>query len=182
MTDSTFQFPSYYNREPFFTLQPVLNTQKKQLQMWQELILSYARFHKMYVMDIVECIKNDSVLFNNDKIKRRLSLETTKMIFEEIVDNGYGEWLDKDKNRVLVWWRKPEEWAAMLYKWVCDSGHTNSILTLWEIQKGEDTTNLEFHDIDTTTLMKALKVLEKQNKAQVFSGSDNNLGVKFFSI
>ncbi|EFA78377.1 vacuolar protein sorting 25 [Heterostelium album PN500] len=178
---SAFPFPSYYNREPFFTLQPILNTQKKQLQMWQELILSYTRYHKIYELDINEYIKRGSELFNNEKIKRKLSQETIVAIFNEIVDSGYGEWLDKDKSRALVWWRKPDEWASIIYQWVVDSGQTDSILTVWEIQKGDDTKNLEFHEINTNILMKALKSLEKQGKAQIFSGSENNLGVKFFS-
>ncbi|EGG17860.1 vacuolar protein sorting 25 [Cavenderia fasciculata] len=178
----SFQFPSYYSREPFFTIQPVLNTRKKQLEMWIDLVLSYCRYNKVYEIDINEYIKKDHKLFYNEKINRRLSNESTKIIFEEMIEIGNGEWLDKDKNRVMVWWRKPEEWATLIYKWVLDSGQTNQVLTLWEIQKGDDTKNQEFYDLDTNVLIKSLKVLEKQSKAQVFQGTDSNLGVKFFSI
>eukprot|EP01132_Coremiostelium_polycephalum_P008493 gene8493-10438_t len=182
-SSNTFQFPVYYHKEPFFTIQPVIDTRKKQCQMWQDLILQFCRHYKKYELDINELIKTNSILLYNEKINRRLSAESCKIIFEEIIDNGYAEWLDKDKNRVLIMWRKPEEWGSLIYKWVNDTGLTNSILTIWELQNGDDTKNQEFHGLNTTVLLKALKVLEKQNKAQTFSGSqDDNLGVKFFSI
>ncbi|KAF2073009.1 hypothetical protein CYY_005687 [Polysphondylium violaceum] len=181
---TAFQFPVYYNKEPFFTVQPVLDTRKKQFQMWRDLILQYCSSLKIYELDLLESIKSNSILFFNQKINRRLSIESLKLIIQDIVDNGYAEWLDKDKSRVLILWRKPEEWASLLYKWVSDCGLANSILTVWEIQNGDDSKSQEFYQLNTAVLMKSLKALEKQNKAQIFSsnGDDSNLGVKFFSV
>ncbi|KYQ96781.1 vacuolar protein sorting 25 [Tieghemostelium lacteum] len=165
------------------------------MQMWQDLILQYCRFYKKYELDLLECVKSNFNLFYNEKINRRLSIESLKEIFDDIVVNGYAEWIDNnsnvksskghniDKSRVLIMWRKPEEWASQIYKWVIDNGQVNSILTIWEIQNGDDSKDQEFHQLNTTILLKALKTLEKQQKAQVFSGNENdNLGVKFFSI
>ena len=85
-----------------------------------------------------------------------------------------------------------------------DQGKANTICTVYEIQEGEDAEDqgkfelcmnqrfylrffffffffVEFYKIDSDTLMKALQVLEKEGKAQVFQGSSaDNLGVKFF--
>ncbi|KAN0034880.1 hypothetical protein ACTFIV_001416 [Dictyostelium citrinum] len=192
MSNQVFQFPPYYQKEPFFTIQPILNTRKKQFQMWQDLILQYCRHYKIYELDINESIKSNSVLFNNEKINRKLSREALKSIIDDIIDNGFAEWVDsgsskeKDKNnnnnnRVLIMWRKPDEWASHIYKWVTDCGLLNTVLTVWEIQNGDDSKKQEFHQLNTTILMKALKVLEKQSKCQTFS-QDENVGVKFFSI
>jgi hypothetical protein len=41
----------------------------------------------------------------------------------------------------------------------------------------------EFYELETRVLMKSLTALEKQGKAQIFTGNTNdNLGVKFFSL
>ena len=39
---------------------------------------------------------------------------------------------------------------------------------------------LEFHGLETEVLLRALKVLEKEGKAEVFSSGDGSIGVKFF--
>lgn len=38
------------------------------------------------------------------------------------VKSGNLEWLDKNKSRCLVMWRRPEEWGKLIYQWV--SGNT----------------------------------------------------------
>lgn len=83
---------------------------------------------------------------------------------------------------------------------VCDGGLNNTICTVFELQSGDDTTsqgNLitvssalnsifsikEFHGIDLNVLHRALKLLEKQGKAEIISGSasdGSDAGVKFF--
>eukprot|EP01119_Soliformovum_irregulare_P018524 TRINITY_DN56_c0_g1_i1.p2 TRINITY_DN56_c0_g1~~TRINITY_DN56_c0_g1_i1.p2 ORF type:complete len:179 (+),score=31.46 TRINITY_DN56_c0_g1_i1:49-585(+) len=176
-----FQFPSYYSMPPFFTIQPVLNTRKKQLQIWVEMILGFSQANKKFEYDITESSK--SPLFCNAKINRKMSPEGIRMIFEEAVLLGNGEWTDKDKNRITIYWRRPEEWGELIYRWVNQCGKLNTVLTVYEIQEGDDSEGQEFHGLETRVLLKALNALEKQKKAQVFTGSsDDNLGVKFFSI
>lgn len=36
-------------------------------------------------------------------------------------------------------WRKPDEWASLIYKWAVDTGHTNTICTVYELLHGENT-------------------------------------------
>lgn len=89
----------------------------------------------------------------------------------------------QSKTRITVHWRRPEEWGNMIYKWVADMGKLNTVLTVWEIQNGEDSENQEFHELETKILLKALQSLEKQSKATIFSGSsEENLGVKFIGV
>ncbi|CAG8572215.1 13868_t:CDS:2, partial [Acaulospora colombiana] len=66
------------------------------------------------------------------------------------------------KAAALIYWRKPEEWASLIDKWVLDSGLNNSILTIYEIAHGEETEGLEFHGLDQTILLKALDILVKR--------------------
>jgi len=174
-----FKFPAIYDLPPFFTLQPVLNTRKQQLQLWGDLILDYSKAKKKYEYDVTE--KNE--LFVNQKINRKLNPEAIRAIFEDLVDRGNAEWQDKEKRRITIYWRRPEEWGNLIYQWVDKSGKNNSVLTVYEIQQGEDTEKQEFHGLETKLLLKALKSLERQGKCQIFSGNqEDNLGVKFFSI
>ncbi len=41
---------------------------------------------------------------------------------------------------VWVYWRTPEEWAALLEAWVDETAQKGTVLTLYELSQGEDTT------------------------------------------
>ncbi|TGJ81740.1 hypothetical protein E0Z10_g7006, partial [Xylaria hypoxylon] len=80
---------------------------------------------------------------------------------------------------VWVYWRTPEEWAALVEAWVDETAQKGTVLTLYELSQGEDTSGTEFHGLDLDLLQKALQVLVKRNKAQIF-GQEDQLGIKFF--
>ncbi|CAI5658318.1 unnamed protein product [Oreochromis niloticus] len=111
----SFEWPWQYNFPPFFTLQPNVDTRQKQLAAWCSLALSYCRHHKLYTLDVMEA--QESPMFNNKKIERKLSMEAIQVVFEELRKKGNLEWLDKNKSRCLVMWRRPEEWGKLIYQW-----------------------------------------------------------------
>ena len=78
-----------------------------------------------------------------------------------------------------VFWRRPEEWADAIYTWVEETGQKGSILTLWEMLEGEATEGQRWHGMDGELFDRALKVLVKRGKCQVF-GEEDSRGVKFF--
>ncbi|XWW98717.1 hypothetical protein V2A60_006719 [Cordyceps javanica] len=80
---------------------------------------------------------------------------------------------------VLLYWKKPEEWAALVEAYVEETGQKGSVLTVYEISEGDGTRNTELHGIDSEVLRKALNILVKRGKAQIF-GQEDSLGVKFF--
>lgn len=63
---SSFQWPWQYEFPPFFTVQPNTDTRSKQLDAWCDLVLSYHRATKSYLLDINEA--QSSPLFYNSKI------------------------------------------------------------------------------------------------------------------
>ncbi|XP_051925921.1 vacuolar protein-sorting-associated protein 25 isoform X2 [Hippocampus zosterae] len=111
----SFEWPWQYNFPPFFTLQPNVDTRQKQLAAWCSLALTYCRHQKLYTLDVMEA--QESPVFNNRKIKRKLSMEAIQVVFEELRKKGNLEWLDKNKSRCLVMWRRPEEWGKLMYQW-----------------------------------------------------------------
>ncbi|KAM1404909.1 hypothetical protein ACFX2I_013351 [Malus domestica] len=54
-----FKLPQFFNYPPYFTLQPVRETRKKQIQLWNNLILDYCKTHSIFdwaniVLDFVK--------------------------------------------------------------------------------------------------------------------------------
>lgn len=128
-------------------------------------------------MDVMEI--QESPLFNNKKIQRKLPLESVQVILEELRKKGNLEWLDKNKTRFLIMWRRPDEWGKVIYSWVSKHGMTNSVFTLYELINGDDTEGEEFHGLDESMLMKSLEALQLDHKAEIFTLNDSK-GVKFF--
>lgn len=62
---------------------------------------------------------------------------------------------------------------------VDETGQKNVVLTLYELTESEATISQEFHGMDPDLLQRAMGVLVKRGKAQVF-GQEDEQGVKFF--
>ncbi|KAK4058195.1 hypothetical protein OIO90_000934 [Microbotryomycetes sp. JL221] len=191
-TTRGFTFPSLFSFPPFFTQQPNVSTWTHQRQQWTTLILAYCKFHKTSRLELTDATC-DLELFNNKLIKRRLPLSTLRIIIESMVSAGQAEYdvaagvksLSSSKRNsataVLVYWRRPEEWATVIYDWIKQTGQTNSIMTFWELTEGGDLVHLqEFYQLPEPVLRRALDTLVKQGKAQVFKGvGEDGDGVKF---
>jgi len=49
----------------------------------------------------------------------RLNLETAREVIESLISSKNAEWVGSEKAVATIYWRKPEEWATMIYDWVC---------------------------------------------------------------
>ncbi|XP_033126326.1 vacuolar protein-sorting-associated protein 25-like [Anneissia japonica] len=172
-----FEWPWQYNFPPFFTLQPNLETRKKQVDGWCDLVLLFAQHHKLYQLDVKESSSNPP--FSNPQINRKLPLEGVYTVLEELRTRGNIEWTDKGKSRCLVMWRTPAEWGNLMYTWALKNGLLNTVCTLFEITQGDDSKSEDFHGIEDWLLKRSLELLQKDRKAELIS-FDGNEGVKFF--
>ncbi|KAI8619327.1 ESCRT-II complex subunit-domain-containing protein [Chytriomyces sp. MP71] len=172
-----FSFPAIHSFPPFYTQQPTAETWTRQRAQWISLILGYCAFHRLFLVDLNELSK--SPLFTNTGISRSLNRKAIDALFEEIVANGNGEWEDKKvKGRVFVWWKRPDEWASLIYAWASDNGQ--KICTVYEIVEGDATEGQEFHGLNIDAVKRVLEVLVRQGKGQLFFGSsDSDMGIKF---
>ncbi|KAG0263983.1 Vacuolar protein-sorting-associated protein 25 [Mortierella polycephala] len=179
---SGFQFPSIHNFPPFYTLQPTASTWNNQADLWGTIIMRYYRHHRLYQLDLDDSLTNEQ-LFNNQRINRKLKPEAIQAIVDEMVKKGDAEWdATSQKRRAIIYWRKPEDWAAMISSWVFESGLNNSILTYYEIAHGENSEDQEFYNIHATVLQKTMDVLVKRGVAATFQGANfEEMGVKFFN-
>lgn len=173
-------FKKSYNYPPFFTIQPVDLTRQAQLRKWSLFIQRYCRHYGVHKLSIIEAL--ETPLFHNVKLNKRLTLRDTKAVIDYMVSKDgdeRAEWLGPEKSAAWIWWRKPDEWAALIANWVEETGQKGTVLTLYELTQGEATEQQEFYGLDTEVLQKSLSTLVKKGKAQVF-GTDDQQGVKFF--
>ncbi|TKA55469.1 hypothetical protein B0A53_02395 [Rhodotorula sp. CCFEE 5036] len=182
---SGFTFPSLYSFPPFFTRQPNPATWNHQLAQWQQLVLAYARYNKLWQVDISQHTAA-APPFANPHIKRQLDLATLRLVIDALVSTGAAEYdpkpsKTKPATSAWIYWKRPEEWAQVIYDWVKETGQTNSIMTFYELTEGGDLVHTtEFYRMPTPLLRKALDILIKQGKAQVFKGvGEEGDGVKF---
>ena len=135
----------------------------------------YCRRNGLTTIDVREI--SSSPLFNNIAIKRRLSDESISHVLEDLQSRGNLEWLDKSKKRAYIYWRSPEEWGSLIYTYVKDRGMVNTVCTFYELTEGADSVEQQFHGLESDLLIKSLKTLEIQRKAEIFPDDE---GVKFF--
>ncbi|KAL6803850.1 ESCRT-II complex subunit domain-containing protein [Trichoderma sp. SZMC 28012] len=189
----SFPFPREYFFPAFFTRQTNITIHHAQLTKWSALILAYARHHRLFRITISAAA--DSDLFFNRGIDRRLSPPDIREVLDFMRKDGRAEFLRPGESNgaadtsssaaasggdvVFLYWRKPEEWAALVEAFVEETAQKGSVLTVYELTEGENTRGTEFHGMDNQVLMKALNILVKRGKAQIF-GSEDSLGVKFF--
>jgi ESCRT-II complex subunit VPS25 len=79
-SSNSFVFPEFWSYPPYFTLQPIPETQQKQKELWRSLILSYCRHHRLFQINVDDAAAQQTPPFANPAIKRTL-------IFSEIPQN-----------------------------------------------------------------------------------------------
>jgi ESCRT-II complex subunit VPS25 len=169
-----------YGFPPFFNIQPTALTREAQLRKWSLFVQRYCRHYGIYQLSLVETL--DSPLFYNKKIDKRLYLKDAKAVIDYMASKGgdeRAEWLGGEKSAAWIWWRKPEEWGALIAAWVDETGQKGTVLTLYELVQGEATEKQEFYGLNMDVLQRSLNTLVKKGKAQVF-GTEDQQGVKFF--
>ncbi|MCJ1475940.1 hypothetical protein MMC13_004604 [Lambiella insularis] len=182
-----FSFPPITSFPPFYTLQPTLSTRSAQLSKWAALILAYCAHYRIFCLTLTDAL--DTPLFHNKTLKKRLTLAEVREVVDWICGKeggGRAEWVagkgdasGARKERAWIWWRSVEAWGEGIVGWVESTGQKNTVLTLYELMEGESTIGQDFHGMDPDVLQRALQMLVKRGKAQVF-GSEDQQGVKFF--
>ncbi|KAH7319809.1 vacuolar protein-sorting-associated protein [Stachybotrys elegans] len=176
--EADFRFPQVHRYPAFYTRQTNLTTHHAQLLKWSALVLAYARHHRLFKLQLSAAAESD--LFYNRKIDRRLAMPDIRELVDFMRKEGQAEYATPGSTDVVyVYWRTPAEWAAAVEAYVDGTGSKGSVLTVYELTDGEGTRGTELHGMDSEVLLKALNILVKKGKAQIF-GQDDSLGVKFF--
>ncbi|CAM9464990.1 unnamed protein product [Phaeothamnion confervicola] len=168
--------PAFFTFPPFFTLQPVLGTREKQLRLWCDLVLKYHNARKEHSF-----AWRSWPLWENRQINRRLSDEGALAVAQELIRGGHAEWQDASKTRMVLFFQSPAETASKLYEWVRKQGRIGEVFTVYELHQGDEMEGTDFFGTDEAVFRKALAVLERDGKAELFQGATSEEdGVKFF--
>lgn len=128
---------------------------------------------------------NGKSIFKNDQIERVVPNEFIIEILEYLIKSNVGEWIDpKNKNHgILIYWHTVEEWSQILYDWIDNTGQQSTIMTIYEIRKGDLAIHQEFYGMQHLMMVRVLEQLVKLGKASIMKGDDNKIcGVKFGSV
>eukprot|EP00696_Hemimastix_kukwesjijk_P013444 gnl/Hemi2/26831_TR9026_c0_g1_i1.p1 gnl/Hemi2/26831_TR9026_c0_g1~~gnl/Hemi2/26831_TR9026_c0_g1_i1.p1 ORF type:complete len:189 (+),score=75.07 gnl/Hemi2/26831_TR9026_c0_g1_i1:44-610(+) len=174
----SFTFPPLYAFPPFFTLQPVLASRKKQLDVWCDLVLAYFHHHRLFYLEVSQA--STMPLFSNAAINRKLTPDGLSAVLAALESQGRLVW-EQAKVKALIFWRTPSEWAGLVADWVERTGMPGTVCTLYELTQGEATQSEAFHGLPVPVLLPALEVLQERGKAEIFqSDNPDEVGVKFF--
>eukprot|EP00892_Ulva_mutabilis_P006091 jgi/Ulvmu1/3854/UM018_0073.1 len=169
-----FTFPAFFSYPPYFTLQPNKESQAKQIELWKQLLLQYAKAKRKYKY----YLKEDSCHpFHNPMIQRSLSLEGRQAVCSALVAEGKAEWVGKDQTVCLVTIQPVPLWASTIHD-VVRTRFTTSIVTIEELHSGDEARGTELEGLPEELIHRALQVLEKQGHVSMFS-TDKGTGVKF---
>jgi ESCRT-II complex subunit VPS25 len=123
------------------SIQVVEQTRAKQMEMWTQLVVSYAKHHRLSVFGVTDDVATE--LWGNAAIKRRLPVEGIRMVLNELVGKGMASWVQPSQSTCVVSWRRFDEWAEALTSWARSAGKVPGVCTLAELRSKND------HYVDT---------------------------------
>jgi ESCRT-II complex subunit VPS25 len=174
----TFVYPEFWNYPPYFTLQPVAETQEKQKALWRGLILNYCQSTRTFRIRVDD---ENFEPFHNRVIDRHLTRLEKVAFLDNIVANGNGKWIGTDakrKDECLILWKTLSEWAETLYGVVKGTGQ--QVMLLEDLSSGLDAKGTDIEGLPFEILTPAIRELEKRGKARRMKSNGEDVGVKFF--
>ena len=174
-----YEFPEYYSWPYFFTLQKHEETKKKQIKMWVQLTLKFCEDNKVWRLSKSQFYEN---LGKNNKIGRKVSLETIEIIFQSMVNSNKAAYVsNKSKDEIFVLWKTLKEWEDFIYESAVKRKSINKLETLDYICYDEDNKYEDYYQMDRDLLILLLKELEKEKKCSLLTDDNNSyIGVKFY--
>ena len=165
-----------HNFPPFFTLQPVQSTRNKQITSWGEIIKNYTKSKNISTIDL------SCEIFKNNQINRSLSSNDIISIFKQLSNLEVVKFCQSalnSKDKVIVLWRPLSAWADLILEYAVNN--SLSIMTLFDIIGGDDTTGEPFYGQDEELIIGALLLLQEKGKCELmYNDADVVEGVKFF--
>lgn len=188
-----FVFPKIHSFPPLYTKQPNATVLNNQLDTWCEILLDYCEHYKISSISNLgkilysqyDSIENIPPIFDNKDINRVVNDEFKSTIFRHLIQKLKRAEYKNPKlpdSGIILYWKSISEWCLVLYGYVERSGQLGSILTVYELTQLSDSgLPDELKNIEYDLLVRVLKYLVKQGKAQILmadDGTDQIGGVK----
>ncbi|KAK8795509.1 hypothetical protein WA158_000166 [Blastocystis sp. Blastoise] len=162
----------FYDFPPFYTLQTVSETRRKQIDMWERITLDYCSKSGTQVVDV-----NTFPLFVNEKIQRTLQPVAIKAVLNHLKSTKNGYW--KDENTFVISKKTSDDWSIIIYQYICSNYLLDTILTVESLLNGDRTRDAEFYEMDSNMFCSALQILQTTGKAKLIVENGQVTAVKF---
>lgn len=162
------------NFPPMFTLQKAEETRERQLLMWKQVLLRFCEQNNVKMLDLssASSIVATCPIFENKTISRRASQELVEAIVSSLIKDGNAEYDDvKTKKRIKIMTKTIEQSAAIIYEFAKENALIGSVYTIYEIHSGDISRGSQVFGMDPAVCFKALILLQKQGRAEVYGSS-----------
>ncbi|TNV77875.1 hypothetical protein FGO68_gene12395 [Halteria grandinella] len=182
---SRIDLPDLHSQPFFYTIQLNQDTRERQLKLWAEILLSYAKSQGKMGYSVQELYESEGVCVNK-KVNRRLSIEAVGKVMEYMVEKGLADYSADDgtKDKVFIYAKPLQTIATAIFTWADRNCKIGSVETLVDLREDSSVKGEIFHMLDIKIIEKACLALQKEGKAEVFeldvSGLEGTKGVKFF--
>lgn len=163
-------WPPFYTYSPA-SLQLNADIRAQQLSLWAQLVLAFCRSRRLFAITPEDL----QPLTRNPRIRRSLKDDFLQALIAHMKKTNLAV---EDGPKTLIYWKKPEVWAAQVYKWADDHGKIGGVETVIGLVSGDDTRREEFYDMPPAYMMAVLQTLQRTNKATLFEVS-GSYAVKF---
>eukprot|EP00924_Labyrinthula_sp_SR-Ha-C_P006949 maker-scaffold_8-snap-gene-5.3-mRNA-1 protein AED:0.00 eAED:0.00 QI:10/1/1/1/1/1/2/29/181 len=160
-------FKKFLEFPPFYTLQPVAETQRKQLQHWISIIRLYLEKTKE-----TEISRENFPLFKNKNIQREADDALKTSIFADLVSLEYARYVDSEKTRLKIFWKDCITLSIDLHGFCSKHELVENLFTLYELHSGDTFSETDFSSLDSILCLKILKKLESQRKAIIYENEN----------
>lgn len=128
------QFPEYHSWPFMYTIQSNVNTKERQMTMWKNLILDYAKSKGAYSLTLNELYESN--VCQNKEINRRLKIDAIRQITDWMVQHKFADWTSTnqaERDSIFIYWRSPGDVAKAIFAWAKDGGRIGSIETVLDL-------------------------------------------------
>jgi ESCRT-II complex subunit VPS25 len=89
--------------------------------------------------------------------------------------NGKNNTAAAIKSGIIVYWRRPQEWATLITDWVDETGQNGSVFTLYELVSRDAVQRQEFRGLHPAVLLQVVDVLVRRGRASVMKEGSTGL-------
>ena len=141
-TPAPLNLPAAYDYPPMWHVQATQATRRRQLERWSGIVQAYCRQRQAW--RLAPAAARATPLFRHTRLRKTLPLPEAVAVVDWMASaEGLrrAEWIGRpgEQSSAWIYWRRPEEWADVIYAWVEATGQKNTVLTLYELTEGDAT-------------------------------------------
>ena len=186
--------PPIYAFPPLYTRQPNAIIRNKQIDSWEEILLSTARQHGLWEIDTEGKFTTSTTteksatppphlqgsMFTNEAIGRTVPPLFVKEIMSHMLAKGSLVQGGSDSTAAYwVLWKNMDSWASLMLEWCETTGKLGQVVTLYELTMGDESIGWDFHGTPQGLAARCLRLLVKRARATMLQDEyDRDIAVK----